>query len=550
MLQSSTPSQPLIAPTPAGTAGDALRDVTPLVQPRSVVVVGPSDRHASVLHNLLAGRAPVVGVHPGRHSVAGLPCVPSIGDLEHAPDLGVLMVGHRRVEQAFEELIAVGARGVVMPGLGSEAGVEGPGIAARLRSRAEAAGVAILGHNCMGIATPACSPWIGTLPDTFLPGSVAVVAQSGSVAEAFTTMGPRVGFRAVVSTGSEIGRDVADFLDHFAEDPATSAIGLFLETVRRPAAFVEALRKCAERGKPVVCLKVGRSVTAARVALAHTGAIVGSGTSFSAALARYGVIEVEDFQQLTETLELLGSPRPLGGVRLGAVSESGGECGLLADAADAAGIAFQPMAASLQHDLEERFPGLVAPQNPLDVWGLDSPERAFPWALDLMARSGQYDVIIGQVDLSTYRGPRRTSGASSWSGPWRTSPTPTASSPSWSRSATVTHLRTSWPRRGKGAFRWSAASTEPCGPSAASGRAGPRSTRCPRWSTPSRNRGSSVRERCRSSTPRPSCVATAWWSPRASAPRTPRPRRPRRTPWGIRSWSRSTAPRTSPGATA
>ncbi len=100
-----------------------------------------------------------------------------------------------------------------------------------------------------------------------------------------------------------------DFLDFFADDDGTRAVGLFLETVRRPDAFVDALRRCAEADKPVVCLKVGRSEAAARAALSHTGALVGSNRAFSAVLRRYSAIEVDDFHELVETLEILGRQR-------------------------------------------------------------------------------------------------------------------------------------------------------------------------------------------------------------------------------------------------
>ena len=126
------------------------------------------------------------------------------------------------------------------------------------------------------------------MPDTFLPGHVSIVAQSGSIGDAFIACGPRIGFRCVVSCGGEVNRDAADLLAFLAEDEGTRAIGLFLETVRRPAAFEAALERAAGAGKPVVCLKVGRSEAAARATLAHTGALVGSARAFSALSAAGG----------------------------------------------------------------------------------------------------------------------------------------------------------------------------------------------------------------------------------------------------------------------
>lgn len=165
---------------------------------------------------------------------------------------------------------------------------------------------------------------------------------------------------------------------YFAEEEGTRAVGLFLETVRRPLAFVAALVRCAEAGKPVVCLKVGRSKAAARVALSHTGALVGSGSAFSAVLRRYGAIEVEDFHELVETLEILGRRRWPSGTRPGAISESGGERALLADQADAAGIPFAPLPNGLGSKLQDEFPNYLAPDNPLDAWAVADEEIGGP----------------------------------------------------------------------------------------------------------------------------------------------------------------------------
>ena len=110
----------------------------------------------------------------------------------------------------------------------------------------------MLGPNCMGIAIPGgASCWLGTLPQTFSPGRVAVVTQSGSTGEALTALGPRIGFRCVISSGAEMVRDASDFCALLAADEETRVVGLFLETVRRPAAFAHALELLAEAGAAV-----------------------------------------------------------------------------------------------------------------------------------------------------------------------------------------------------------------------------------------------------------------------------------------------------------
>ena len=238
----------------------------------------------------------------------------------------------------------------------------------------------LLGPNCMGVAAPEeVSLWIGTVPDTFRPGRVSVVSQSGSIAEALLGIGPRVGFRSVVSSGGEAVTDAADILGLLrarTRGPARSGSSW------RPCAGRPSSRPrssgCAEAGKPVVCLKVGRSQAAARAALAHTGAVVGSERAFSALLRRHGAVEVDDFTALVETLEVLGRARRPRGKRIAAISESGGEGALLADQGEAAGIPFEPLPDSVAAELTARFPNYRAPGNPLDAWAIDEAEAVFP----------------------------------------------------------------------------------------------------------------------------------------------------------------------------
>jgi acetyltransferase len=358
------------------------------------------------VRNVRRGGIAAWGVNPGRAEVLGLPCLPSVADLPELPELALLLVGHARLEDAFEDAAATGVRAFVIPGLGNEAGADGKPIAERIATRAAELGAAVLGPNCMGVAVPGAAPssWIGTIPPTFLPGRVAVVSHSGSIAEALVTLGPRIGFTYVVSCGGELARDVADVCAFLAEDEETGAVGLFLETVRRPAACAEALALLAEAGKPVVCLRVGRSAAGERAALTHTGAIVGSERAFSAFLRHHGAAEVDDFPALVETLEVLGRRRRPRGPRIAAVSESGGEAALLADQGQTTGMPFEPLPAELAARLQAEFPNFLEPGNPLDAWAIDEAERVYPRSLELLAASGDFDVLVAQIDLSQFRG--------------------------------------------------------------------------------------------------------------------------------------------------
>ena len=381
-------------------------DLRQLLFPRSVAIVGASPRRAETIQTTVRSGVTVWAVNPGRDEVEGLRCHPSVAALPELPDVALVLVGHERVEAAVEEALAAGVRSFVIPGVGAEAGEQAREVSARLGAAVSAVDGVMVGPNCMGVFVPGGpSTWIGEPLDTTASGHVAVVCQSGSIADAFLSLGGRIGMRCVISSGGEAVTDAADYLRFFADDDETRAVGLFLETVRRPAAFADALAACAAAGKPVVCLKVGRSEAAARAALSHTGALVGSVRAFSALLRRHGAIEVDDFHELVETLEIVGRRRWPRGSRVGAISESGGECAVLADQAEAAGIPFEPLPDDLARALTERFPNYVSPGNPLDAWAIAPEEEVYPGSLELMAASNAFDSLLGLADLSQFRDP-------------------------------------------------------------------------------------------------------------------------------------------------
>ena len=381
-------------------------DVRPLLFPRSAALIGLSERSSpEVVDNVFGRGIQVAGVHPSRRPVGGVDVYASIAEMPFVPEVAFVLVGHARIEAAMRDAIAAGVRSFIVPGLGNEAGAAGPEVAQRVAAIAMEAGAAMVGPNCMGTAIPgAASFWIGTIPPTFLPGHVAAVVQSGSIGEALIAIGPRAGFRCVVSSGGEHVTDVADYCELFARDEGTRAVALFLENVRRPKAFAESLARLADAGKPVVCLKVGRSAGGARAVLAHSGAVVGSDVAFSAVLRAYGVIQVEDYAEMVELLELLARRRRPVGTRLGGVTNSGGEGALLADQAEVAGLPFAALSPALATRLREAFPNYLAPQNPVDAWAIDDVEKVFPGTLQLLAQSGEFDLLVAQVDESQYLG--------------------------------------------------------------------------------------------------------------------------------------------------
>jgi acetyltransferase len=383
-----------------------------IFDPRSVAIYGISERTSlRIAENMTVPGVPFYGINPTKTQACGVPCFPTIGDCPAVPEMVVMGVGHNRIEAAVADVLSVeGVRAIVTPGLGNEAGPDGPAIAERISARVREAGIAMVGPNCMGIATPGFpSPWIGSLHPTFVRGPVATLVHSGSIGEILVSLGPRIGFRTVISAGNETVTDAADFVAWFADDPATRVVGLFLEAVRRPAAFEAALRRLAEAGKVAIVLKVGTSELGAQAARAHTGALVGSDRSFSAMLRHYDAIRVDDFGDWLEHMEVFSRVRPPRGRRIGAVTNSGGEGEYFADKAEQAGIPLKLFSPGLRQQISGEFPNFVHVGNPADCWAIDHDRVVFPRVFQLMADSGEFDVLVSAIDHSVWlRGTERT----------------------------------------------------------------------------------------------------------------------------------------------
>jgi acyl-CoA synthetase (NDP forming) len=359
-----------MTPSPSG------HRLRPLLAPRSIAFVGASARPNTPGNDMMrmirrgGFTGTVHGVNPNAREIEGYPCVPGLPDVPEPPDLAVLSVRNERLEETLAAAIAAGTRAAVIfaSGLLRESD---PPLAERLARMAQKSGIPICGPNCMGFYNDLDGVWICGFPSPREPatGSIAFIAHSGSVFGALAHNDPRLRFALAVSPGGEATATVADYITYAVERPQIKVIGLFIETARDPQAFAQALTGAAQRGVPVVALKVGRTEASAAAALTHTGASAGSDLAYDALFERHGVIRVETLDELASTLLLLATERRFGPGGLVAIGDSGGERELLIDLADRAGVPFAVISEKTKASIAARLdPGLEA-ANPLDAWG-------------------------------------------------------------------------------------------------------------------------------------------------------------------------------------
>lgn len=346
-----------------------------LFLPRSVAIVGASDRPGSnglAMAEMCAldGYAGAVYlVNPRLRTLMGLPCYPDLDALPEVPEHVIIGVASRFVEPVLERAIALGVKSA---SIFAACYVEGdPDLPQRIAAKVRAAGMALCGANCMGFYVPRHGLRVASMPSDpgLRAGGIAWIAQSGSTFGALSHNDRRLGFSLCISTGMELVTGVADYMDWALAQPETRVIGLFLESVRAPEAFVRALQRAQAAGIPVVALKVGRTEKAAQMAVSHTGAIAGNDAAYAAVFARYGVTRVADMDEMAATLALFDSPRRAAPGTLGAVSDSGGECEMLIDLAEAEGVEFADLSAATKAEIARHLEPGLHPQNPLDAFG-------------------------------------------------------------------------------------------------------------------------------------------------------------------------------------
>ncbi len=357
-------------------------DLTPLLAPRSIAVVGATSRKGTyadeTLRNLkrigFDGR--VWGVHPTRRRAHGRVCVPAVVDLPEPVDAVVVAIPAEGVPDVVEQAGARGCGGAVVYGAGFAETPDGAALQAALRDAALRHDLPVCGPNCDGIV--ALHARAALWGDAFVarePGPVAVVSQSGNVAVNALAAVRGLRLHTVVSCGNQAVVDATDWLHALARTDGVRSVALFLEADGDGARLCEALAGCAEAGVGVAVLKVGASAAGASAAAAHTGAIAGDHAAFRALVEEAGAAWAHDVHDLLELAKALAVPhaRPRGDGGLAILTCSGGDSGLGADEAQRRDLALPALAPRTRKRVRALLPAAATVANPLDytamIWG-------------------------------------------------------------------------------------------------------------------------------------------------------------------------------------
>jgi acetyltransferase len=390
---------------PSGKSVDPAHDLlradrhplTPLFAPRSVALIGASERAGSVgrtvLWNLLSSPfgGTVYPINPKRPSVLGIRTYPAVDELPERPELVVICTPAETVPGLIRDCVKAGiGSGIIISAGFKEHGAEGERLEQEIRGIIRGK-MRIVGPNCLGVMNP-----VTGLNATFAtamarPGNVAFISQSGALCTAVLDWSLRelVGFSGFVSVGSMLDVGWGDLIDYFGQDPRTQSIVIYMESVGDARAFLSAAREVS-LNKPILVIKAGRSPAASKAAASHTGALTGSDEVLDAAFRRSGVLRVAGISDIFYMSEVLAKqPRPRG-PRLAILTNAGGPGVLATDALIALGGELAELSETTIKAYDAFLPPHWSHNNPIDILGDAEPER-YAKALEIAAKDPNID---------------------------------------------------------------------------------------------------------------------------------------------------------------
>jgi acetyltransferase len=375
--------------------------LTTLFEPKSVAVIGASDRENSVgnvlFKNILESgyKGRLYPINPKHEKVQGIEAYKSIEEIGARVELAVIATRPQTLPTIIEECGRSGIKNVIVITSGfSEAGHSGAALERKMMEIARSYNVRVLGPNCLGIIRPDLG-----LNATFARvnaniGNLALVSQSGAMCSSVLDWAKsnRIGFSSVISLGSTADVDFGEILDYLIYDNRTHYILLYVEGIRNARRFMSALRSAA-RIKPIILLKAGRHAAGSAAVQTHSGMIAGSDVVFDAAVRRAGVVRVKNVGQLFYAAKALASKFRPQGKRLAIITNGGGPGAMAADRAGDLEIPLANLSLNTIQALNATMPQTWSHSNPIDIAGDATPERY----RDAILAVAQDDAVDGML---------------------------------------------------------------------------------------------------------------------------------------------------------
>lgn len=358
-----------------------LRDhpLYPLFSPRSVTIVGASADLDSLTGRTLKAmqrfgyNGTVYPVNPKYDRVGGLPCYHDLSEISEATDVALISIKAQFVPAALETCAEKGIHNVIIYSSGfAETG--DTSLQQRMMDIAREGHIRILGPNCQGLLNLAAGiplTFSGALynVDPPITGHVAFISQSGAFGFSSFGVGLNHGvrYRYVVTTGNQADIDAVECAGYVIRDPEVRLLMMYLEGIDDGERFLQVVREARERDIAVAVLKAGRSPPAQKAAQSHTAALTGDEAVWKAIFKQYGVIPLEDMDDIIGIGQLFGASPRTDGNRAAILTTSGGAGIVMADSLNDLKMSVPEFSTVSKKSIEEVIPTFGASRNPVDM---------------------------------------------------------------------------------------------------------------------------------------------------------------------------------------
>ena len=378
----------------------------PFFEPKNVAVIGASATAGrpgnDVIRNILANEygGEIYLVNPKGGEILGLPVLPSIENLPDGVELAIIILPAKDTPQALRACAEKGIRHAVLSAGGFAEVDQGVQIQEELVEIIREKKLRVIGPNTSGhTSTP------HQFTSTFFPlgkirrGKVSYIAQTGNFAThtmKYILTGEHFGVSRVIGLGNKIDMDESDALEYLADDPETSAIVMYLESIKRPRKFLEIAREVT-RSKPVVMLKSGSTEVGRHAAVAHTAAMAAEDRLIDAMLRQAGVVRIWDYTHLIlagKALSMLPLPK---GNRVSFLAPSGAMLVVMSDLCVRLGLDVPEIEPATVRRLQDISPPFIRMRNPVDIWASASVhgvEFGYREGMEAVLKDPNIDAVV------------------------------------------------------------------------------------------------------------------------------------------------------------
>lgn len=382
------------------------------LNPESVAIIGVSKDFTSIsgkpLNNLLRHKykGKIYPINPRYEEIAGIPCYPSILDVPGQVDVALVAVSQARIMQIFEECKQKSVKHLILFGAGfAEVGEEGQLLQDQLLNEAEKAGIHLLGPNCIGLLNVKESIPLGfsTSFETdqgFVKGNIGFASQSGALG--FSLFGlaqeENIGFSYIINTGNQIDIHTLDCMEYMLDDDETTVICGYLESVPDGEMLIKLAKRSMVEKKPLLILKAGRSELGKQAALSHTASLTGSEEAFQAVANQYGMVTVNDIDDMIDTMKIFSRGKLANGNRVVTISNSGAAGIAMADYSEELGLDLVTLSQKTETKIKQIIPPYGSALNPVDITAQALKEQhIFIDTLRVVIDDPEVDAIVVQT---------------------------------------------------------------------------------------------------------------------------------------------------------